>query len=95
MLKSFCIDFKVSIATLLKNPSRLSRDIQEPSIWSSRLPKRCRGGPWGKLIHSLGIPLALTICFSEESVVSIVNSCGRYQAPRRKVDGIDFGCVLI
>jgi hypothetical protein len=40
--------------------------------------KRCRGGPWGKLIHPLGIPLALTICLSGESVVSIVNSCGSY-----------------
>ncbi len=39
MLNSFCIDFKVSIATLLKNPSRLSRDVQEQSIWSSRLPQ--------------------------------------------------------
>jgi hypothetical protein len=57
--------------------------------------KRCRGGPWGKLIHPLGIQLAPTICLSEETVVSIVNFCGRYQAPRRKVDGTDFGCVLI
>ncbi len=36
--------------------------------------KRCRGRPWGKLIHPLGIPLAPTICLSGESVVSIVNS---------------------
>ncbi len=35
----FCIDFEVSVATLLKNPSRLSRNIQEQSIWSSRLPQ--------------------------------------------------------
>ncbi len=32
MFNSFCIDFQVSIATLLKNPSRLTRDIQEQSI---------------------------------------------------------------
>ncbi len=39
--------------------------------------KRCRGGPWGKLIHPLGILLAPIICLSWESVVSMVNSCGR------------------
>jgi hypothetical protein len=57
--------------------------------------KRCRGGPWGKLTHPLGILLAPTICLSGESVVSIVNSCGRYQAPRRKVDATDFGYISI
>ncbi len=76
MLNSFCIEFKVSIVMLLKNPSRLSRDIQEQSIWFQACLKICRGGPWGKLIHPLGIPLAPTICLSGESVVSIVNSCG-------------------
>ncbi len=75
MLNSFCIDFKVSIATLLKNPSKLSRDVQEHSIWFQACLKRCRGGPWGKLTHPLGNPLAPAICLSGESVVSIVNSC--------------------
>ncbi len=36
LLNSFCIDFNVSIA-IFKNPSRLSRDVQEQSIWSIRL----------------------------------------------------------
>ncbi len=36
----FCIDFYVSIAKLLKNPSRLSsRIVQKQSIWSLRLPQ--------------------------------------------------------
>ncbi len=76
-VRFFCIDFKVGIATLLENPSRLSRDVQGQSIWFQACLKRCRGGPWGKLIHSLGIPFALTNCLSWESVVSIFNSCGR------------------
>jgi hypothetical protein len=51
-------------------------DTQEQSIWFQACLKRCRGGPWGKLIHPLGIPLAQTIYLSVESAVSIVNSCG-------------------
>jgi hypothetical protein len=38
-------------------------------------------------MQPLEIPLAPTIYLSGESVASIINSCGRYQAPRRKVDG--------
>ncbi len=74
----FCIDFKVSIEMFLKNSSKLTRDVQEQSIWFQACLKRCRGGPRGKLMHPLGISLAPTICLSGESVVSIVNSCGSY-----------------
>ncbi len=52
-------------------------DAQEQYIWFQACLKKCRGGPWGKLIHPLGIPLAPTICLSWESVVFIFNSCGR------------------
>ncbi len=90
MMNTFCIDFKTSIATLLKSPSRLSSEVQGQSIWFQACLKRCRGGPWVKLIHPLGIPLAPTIYLSGESVVSIVNSCG-CATPSRKVDGTDIG----
>ncbi len=75
MPNSFCINFKVSIATLLKDPSRLPRDVQEQSIRFQACLKRCRRGPCGKLIRPIGIQLAPTICLSG-SVVSIINSCG-------------------
>jgi hypothetical protein len=94
MSNSLSVDFKVIIATLVKNPSRLFRDVQEQSTWFQACLKRCRGDPWEKLIHPFGIPLAPTICLSGEPVVSMVSSCGCV-TPRRKVDGTDFGCVLI
>jgi hypothetical protein len=82
MLNSFCIDFKVSIAMLL----RIHIDCLETSKSNLFGPqdclKRCRGGPWGKLIHPLGIPLAPTISLSGEPDISIVNSCGSY--PKRE-----------
>jgi hypothetical protein len=56
--------------------------------------KRCRGGPWGKLIHLLGIPLAPTIACQKNLLFPSLILVGD-QAPRKKVDGTDFGCVLI
>ncbi len=74
----FCIDFSKSV---LQHCLRIHLDCLETSKSNLFGPqdclKRCRGGPWGKLIHPLGNPLASTICLSGESVVSIVNSCGR------------------
>ncbi len=52
-------------------------------IWFQACLKRCRGGPWGKLIHPLGKPLAPAICLSWESAVFIFNSCRR-SGPKKK-----------
>ncbi len=44
----FCIDFWVSIAKFLKNPSRLLVNVQKQPIWSSRLPQEMqrRSSKW-------------------------------------------------
>ncbi len=69
------------------------RDAQEQCIWFQACLERCRGGPWGKIIHPLGIPLAPTICLSGDLLIPLFILVGA--TPRRKVDGTDFGCFLI
>ncbi len=44
-VKFVCIDFLVSIAKLLKDPSRLSNCHYKKSIWSSRLLQEMQRGP--------------------------------------------------
>ncbi len=83
MSNSFCLDFKSALQRRLRIhldclETYWLSDAQEQYIWFRACLKRCRGGPWGKLIHPLGIPLAPTICLSGESVDSINNSCGSY-----------------
>ncbi len=73
----FCIDSKVSITTLLKNPFRLSRDVQVQSSWSSRLPQEMQRRSLGQTHTSSWDSISSNNCLSGESVVSIVNSCGR------------------
>jgi hypothetical protein len=69
-VKFFCIDFLVSFTKLLNNPSRLSSDIQEQSIWSLRLPQAMQRrlqypSPLCRLTwagtHVIGLHVELTI----------------------------------
>jgi hypothetical protein len=86
----FCIDFKVSIAKLLKNPSRQSSHVQEQSIWSLRLPQEMQKRSLGKAhtsswdsISSNNLLVRRICCFPSFILVGD-------QAPRRKDDGTDF-----
>ncbi len=86
----FPLTFWVSVAKLLRNPSRLFRGPQD-------CLQRCIGGPWWVLVHALGIPLAPTF------LVECRRTCRNHHAsllvgvklPQWKNDGTDFGCVFI
>jgi hypothetical protein len=97
---SFCLDFKVSIATLLKNPSRLSREVL--TKWCPRtiylvpsLPQKMYRRSLGKThtsswdtISSDNLFVKRICCFPLLILVVVL-------ASRKKIDGTDFGCVSI
>ncbi len=82
MWNSFCLDFKVSIATSLKNPSRLSRDVL--TKWCPRtiylvpsLPQEMEMRSLGKTHTSSWDTICSDNLFVMRIVVYIFNSCGR------------------
>jgi hypothetical protein len=95
-MEFFRVDFLLSIANLLKNPSRwpserpraiylvlktASRDAEEVVKVSSYIS-------WDSI--------SSTICLSGEPAISIVNSCGSTGPQERMMDyGTGFGCILI
>ncbi len=90
----FHINFWVSIAKLLKDPSRLSSDCPKSNLFDPQdYLKRCRGGYQSELIHLLGIQLAPTMWLSGEPAIYI-SSCGR-SGPKKGDDGTDFGRISI
>ncbi len=100
VLNSFCLDFKVSIVTLLKNPSRLSRDVL--TKWRPRtiylvpsLPQEMKRRSLGKTHTSSwdtsssdNLFVRRICCFPSLILVVVL-------ASRKKIDGTDFGCISI